>query len=408
LNFVKAAMHIAQMKIEQGFDQERLDELQEKRLKALISHCAANVPRYKGYRGMDELRSFRPITKEELRDAPGSFMADGIKEPLIAHSSSGSTGVPVTVHHAYEEDTFCFALEAHQLTEAGLTPFDLQARICDYRLGSGIMQKAGIFRRHYLSVQDRIEELYAQLLIIRAHALHCYPSIMAPLARHNLTTGRKLRFRLAFSASETVSPQARRIIAESFDCDMRDSYGSCETSWVAWECEKGGMHIHPSTIVEVVDGRGNPVGKGVEGIILVTPLWKRAMPLIRYRIGDHGSLGGRCSCGRGTKTLATISGREDDFITLQSGLKVSARAINLMDDVPGLKEYQIVQEETDRLVFRYCPSSGTLSDAWRKEIASRIIMGCHGEEVRVEFEESSGLARGRSGKLRTVVSKVRA
>jgi phenylacetate-CoA ligase len=408
LNIAKVAGIVARMKLEQWSDQEQIEELQEKRLKSLISHCAANVPRYKGYglRGMDGLASFQPITKKELRDHPESFMARGVTGTLHPHSSSGSTGIPITVYHSDDDDAFSLALDAHQLTEAGLSPFNLQARVCDYRLGAGIMQKAGIFRRQYLSVQDGVGKLHSRLLSIHASVLHCYPSIMASLARYNNALGKKLRFRLAFSTAEAISPMAREVIADSFGCDLRNIYGSSEMSWVAWECEKGSMHIHPSTLVEVVDTVGTPLGKGKEGGLLVTPLWKRTMPLIRYRIGDMGSLGGKCSCGRGTQTLASISGRDDDYITLPSGVRVSARSFNIMDDVPGLREYQIVQEEIDLIVFRYRPSS-PLSDAWRKEIAARITRSCLGERMKIELQERNMIERENRGKLRTVISKVR-
>jgi phenylacetate-CoA ligase len=270
------------------------------------------------------------------------------------------------------------------------------------------MQRLGIFRRRYIHVQDSIKDIYGKLVTLRASALHSYPSIMAPLARLNLAQGGKLRFRMAFSASEALPDGARKTITESFGCDLRNMYGTTETSWVAWECEKGSMHVHPSVIVEAVDERGARVKEGNEGNLLITTLWKQAMPLIRYRVGDRGSLGGRCGCGRGLQVLSSIMGREDDYIILPSGAGVSARAINLMDDVPGLREYQIVQERPELLVFRYCPVSGSLSDRWRQEITERMLKGCLGEAVAVEFEEADRMARGAGGKLRTVISKVQA
>jgi phenylacetate-CoA ligase len=140
--------------------------------------------------------------------------------------------------------------------------------------------------------------------------------------------------------------------------------------------------------------------------ILVTSLYHRTMPLIRYRLGDRIKLRkDPCACGDPLPAIETVVGRSDDFVTLPSGRKVSARAINLLEGVEGILEYQIVQQERDLFVVSVVPI-GVL-DAPKEEEIERIIQrGCGDEPIRVEVRSTSGIGRSRTGKLRAVVSNV--
>jgi phenylacetate-CoA ligase len=175
---------------------------------------------------------------------------------------------------------------------------------------------------------------------------------------------------------------------------------------VAWECEAGEIHVHSdSLILEVVDSNGNLLPQGKEGEIAITPLWRNSMPFIRYLIGDRGALGTKCKCGRGTHILKKLIGRCDDFILLPSGRKISARAINLLDDLHSLKCYQIIQKKKGKIIFRYVPSKDFGQSA-KALVKKRILQGCRGEQLGIEFEETERITRGITGKIQTVISEI--
>jgi phenylacetate-CoA ligase len=404
MNLLSCAMHLARLKVEQWQEPRLIRESQEKRLKALLGHCAANVPRYRDYdaRSIEDLAELDIVTKEDVRDSPQEFMARNVSGPLEKLHTSGSTGMPLTICHTAEEAAYCYSAESFQLMEAGFTPLDRMARICDFTAKPNVLQRMGLFRTYNIHVKDSIERIYQKLEELRPSVLHCSPSIMAQLARCNKGLG----LRLAFSGMEVLTPGTRRLIRSSFGCQIRDIYGSVETSWIAWECERGSMHVHPSTIVEVVDRHGRAVEDGEEGMLVMTPLWKKAMPLLRYRLGDRGSLGKRCPCGRGTQVLSSILGRDDDCVLLPSGRSVSARSFNFFEDAP-VREYQVMQESRKRIVFRYVPLAGPLGPEWEEEVKNRLMKGCLGEITDIGFEEAQTLRQRPGAKLRTVVSKAR-
>jgi phenylacetate-CoA ligase len=89
---------------------------------------------------------------------------------------------------------------------------------------------------------------------------------------------------------------------------------------VAFECpEHSGLHIwHDSFLVEIIDPKtGEQLGPGERGELVVTPLVKEAMPLVRYRTGDITMLiDDECPCGRGPK-LGRFTGRSDDMLVIR-------------------------------------------------------------------------------------------
>jgi len=76
-----------------------------------------------------------------------------------------------------------------------------------------------------------------------------------------------------------------------------------EAGITGYECpaHPGGVHLLASEIyAEVIDPEtGRPLPPGEEGELVVTPLGRLAMPVIRYRTGDRVRLAaGPCACGR--------------------------------------------------------------------------------------------------------------
>ena len=101
-----------------------------------------------------------------------------------------------------------------------------------------------------------------------------------------------------------------------------DSYGLSELfgPGVAFECmERDGLHIwHDYYLVEIINPQtGEVLGDGERGELVVTPLLKEAMPLIRYRTGDVTfRMEDGCLCGRMQK-IGRITGRSDDMLVIR-------------------------------------------------------------------------------------------
>jgi phenylacetate-CoA ligase len=210
--------------------------------------------------------------------------------------------------------------------------------------------------------------------------------------------------KLIMCNGEILTPEVRKRIQQAFQCPVVDSYGAAEVFRIAIECRNQQFHILPdSAIVEIDETTRNSDGSAE---ILVTPLYLRTMPLIRYRLGDRITLSAeRCSCGSSWPVIAKVLGRSDDLLTLPSGRRISPRALNTLDHVEGLKEYQIIQKRPSVFDVHVRPSPG-FSEGSRAEIERAIITGCAPDRVSVRVIVADTLRRAQTGKLNAVTSEV--
>lgn len=106
-------------------------------------------------------------------------------------------------------------------------------------------------------------------------------------------------------------------------------------------------------IVEPVDHGGMPVQQCAVGErLLVTVLFSRTVPLIRYELSDHVGVGGRgCPCGRSFALLTGIEGRVEDVLQLPGPagqISVPPNVFHNVLDELTLARWQVVQEPSGR------------------------------------------------------------
>ena len=111
------------------------------------------------------------------------------------------------------------------------------------------------------------------------------------------------------------------------------------------------------------------------GEVVVTNLFSRAMPIIRYRTGDMAQFGTEeCACGRGLPLLKKVEGRQTDFIVTPDKRVIHALAvIYVFRECPEINKFQViqvVQETLDTLIVTVVPV-GDLPSAVRE----RLIRG---------------------------------
>jgi phenylacetate-CoA ligase len=210
---------------------------------------------------------------------------------------------------------------------------------------------------------------------------------------------------VVFATAEPLYDFQRSVIQSVFRCPAAVEYGCRDAGLVAIECPSGGLHIGVEGMtVEVLHGLD---GSGTErGELVLTNPYSYAMPIIRYRTGDIGSLEPtRCACGRGLPLLRSVEGRRTDFLVTADGKVMHAlAAIYILREVPGIHEFQLVQERLDLLRVLVVPEAGLAADA--ADHIVRRLEGLFGGGTSIEVELLDALPRLGSGKHRYVVSKV--
>jgi phenylacetate-CoA ligase len=158
-----------------------------------------------------------------------------------------------------------------------------------------------------LAVLDRLARHPPMLVVAYAPAIY----ELARFAERHAIPVRSQRAIVTLPG--TLDNVMRAAIERVFNCEAFNEYCSRAVGPVALECEAhAGLHVAPwANYLEVVDAGGWALPAGEEGQIVITCLTNYAMPLIRYAIGDAGSLApaGTCICGRDCQRLATLRAR---------------------------------------------------------------------------------------------------
>jgi phenylacetate-CoA ligase len=192
--------------------------------------------------------------------------------------------------------------------------------------------------------------------------LHLTPSYALYLAGVMNNEGldpKDFSLRRAYMGSEPYSEETRKKIEKFFKIDVYNSYGLSEMNGpgVAFECtEKNGMHLwEDKFIIEIIDpDTGERMPEGEEGELVLTTLYREAMPILRYRTRDIAMIiPGKCKCGRTHRRISRIIGRTDDMIIVR-GVNIFPQQIErvLMGIKAVAQNYQIVLESYDQMTVR--------------------------------------------------------
>lgn len=214
----------------------------------------------------------------------------------------------------------------------------------------GASLRSGLVPTLRLDVTDPVGETVAALNRFQPRALVGYASALHPLAIEQLAGRLKISPQAVMSASEVLTPLAAREMAKAWGSTPFDVYAATETACIASPCVYLNRHLYEDLlIVEPVDQDGRPVPRGTTGAkVLVTVLFSRTLPLIRYEMSDSVKLGGRgCPCGRSFTLLEDIEGRIEDVLVLQGRagpVSVHPIVFHHVLDHAATAGWQVVQE----------------------------------------------------------------
>ncbi len=421
--------------IEAALERERLtpDQLrawQEERIAELLHRAATRVPYYRDYwtdrrrhgdqRSFERLEHWPVLTKDTLREQPLAFVADDCEpKRMFPVQTSGTTGKPMRLWRTRAANRAYYALmEARIRRWNGVSWTDRAWAILG---GQGVVPAGrtappywvwnGAMHQLYLSANHVSPEsaaaFHGALEHYRPTHLIAYASSASALAHELTQSGLEYRgFKAVIANSEPIRPSQRAAMTKAFGAPVRETYGMVETVAGASECAEGRMHLWPDMgMVEVFDDSEDQlVAETAPGRLICTGLVNPDMPLIRYLVGDRGSLasaGEACACRRSLPILKSIEGRSNDLLLAPDGRRVYW--LNPVFYGVPVREAQIIQEELRRVIVRYVPDA-TFDDASGATIAARLRERLG--DVDVRLERVAEIPRGPNGKFKAVVCQV--
>ena len=199
---------------------------------------------------------------------------------------------------------------------------------------------------------------------------------------------------------------ARELIESSLGAPVVDCYATEETGIVAWQCPSGdGHHIDTDLVwVDVVNADGSPCAPGETGELVLTNLYLKAMPFIRYRVADLGAFTAEpCSCGRTLPLLRRMQGRKMELVQTQAGQVIHPMALmSVMESVGGVRSYRVAQPGVGKLELRVRWADDASPDA---RAAATAIIGDRlhmllGKETQVDVVDAGSLSEQLGGAVR--------
>ncbi len=420
---------------EEVISKKELEELQLKRLKWVVRHAYDNVPFYHkklkeagitpdDITRREDISKLPFTTKEHLRENYPFGLFAVPKEKLVRlHTSSGTSGKPKVVGYTARDLENWTNMVARCLYMVGVRESDIFQNMVNYAFftgGLGFHDAAELIGAMVIPAGVGNTERQVQYMVdFGTTVVHSTPSYALHVKEvaEELGLFDKLSLRIGCFGAEPWSKNTRKRLEDSFGIKAYDSYGLSEMNGpgVAFECpEQNGLHIWADHyFIEIVDPEtGEQVSEGERGELVLTPLTKEALPLLRYRTGDITFImDDECSCGRTHPKIYRILGRADDMIVVR-GINVFPSQIeHVLMQIPEVGDHFLVvitrngslDEITVKVEMRDEVFTGELSDLQRiQQRVQRALQRELGLRTNVELVEKGTLERSK-GKAKRVL-----
>lgn len=412
-------------------------ELQEKQLRNMISFAYKNVPYYhklfnqlklepSDIKTVEDLEKLPILTKNIIKKNWEDFKPvnlDSMKYSVFP--TGGSTGAPFRFR-LLRYDRFLSAAMLYRGWGYG-----------GYKLGDRMILMGGasldvgidsymVTRTHEISRNIRklssydmgTEDMRRYVKVINsfkpefirgyASSINFFSSFINQ-EKIEITTPRAI-----FTTGEKLMPHMRKNIENTFGREVYDNYGMNDGGISAFECpEHNGLHIDTERgIMEVVDNNNLQLENGV-GEILATSLHNYAMPFIRYNTGDIGHIiNETCGCGRGSKLLKEVIGRQHEMLQTPEGKFVYGGFFNyILKEIDGVVEFQVTQKKLDKIIINMVLEKDLDEkqlNTIRKQLGTiREIVKRKSDGWEVEFKYVDKIERtSYAGKYKYVVSEL--
>ena len=442
---------------------EHVQALGQQRLRALVAHAKANSPFYQEHlRAVDPerfaLEELPTVSKPTMMENFNRFVTDRrlklaemeafmrdparlgqwyLDEFALSHTS-GSSGLQAVIVQDRAMMELLFALQmlrGSSLTRSAkaiLQRVFKRTRLAVVTIGQGFFPSASALayepkgattfvERKWLTRIEPWSEVVIQLNEFQPEVLLAYANVLEMLSREALAgrlqigTGKPLR--QIINMSEPLSDGAKRLVEQAFGLRVTDNYAMGECMALTTACPQGhGMHVQADwAILEVVDRNFKPVPPGQPGEkVLVTNLYNRVQPFIRYEICDVVTMSPEpCPCGLPLPLILKVQGRTDEVVWIKDGdhfRQVHPYVfVDMLDEFPAVGWYQITQTDRNRFLLRAVPAPGRTVQ--KEDLIQIMHSGLQrfGLEklIRLDIEVAKDVAPDpKTGKLKRISSKI--
>jgi len=202
--------------------------------------------------------------------------------------------------------------------------------------------------------------------------------------------------------SEMLFEKDKQLLEKQFDIPIVNEYGASELDLIAFQNPEDEWQVNSETLlVEILDENNQAVPNGTSGRIVITSLFNKAHPFIRYDLGDIGILDEKSTPKK--PILKKLIGRTNDVAVLPSGKKSPGLTFyyvtkSIIEDDGNVNEFVIKQTKIDSFEIDYV-SELELSNKQIQKIEQAITLYLE-PNLFFTFNRKTTLERSNRGKLK--------
>jgi phenylacetate-CoA ligase len=410
----------------QDISEEDYSEYVTKKKEEIVSHHLKENDFYKEFSNLSHFRSWDEVpvmTKADLQKPLTERLSKGFAiKNVYVNKTSGSSGHPFV----FAKDKMCHALTwAEIMNRFAWHGIDfntsLQARFYGIPLDKVGYQKERLkdklstrYRFPIFDLSDKKLEGFLKVFT-QKHFMYIngYTSSIVLFAKYLKKREVLLKevcpsLTCCIVTSEMLYDTDKKLMETTFGVPVYNEYGASELDLIAFENSKNELILNSETLfVEILDDNNKPVPNGMPGRIIITSLYNKVHPMIRYDIGDNGILSEKSTAKK--PILEKLVGRTNDVAKLPSGKQVPGLTFyyvtkSVIEDDGNVKEFIIEQIALDHFKITYVADE-VLTNSDTQKIKEAVITYLE-EGLTVTFNKVSVLDRANRGKLKQFVSKV--
>lgn len=400
-------------------EEEHQSFIEEQKTKIVAFHLENN-PFYKEIVGSTTLKNWNDLpilNKQNLQKPLMERLSNGyLPKNIYVNKTSGSSGDPFI----FAKDKYCHALTWSSIIyRFGWYTINFnrsfQARFygipMDFigykkeRLKDVLSQR---FRFSIFDLSDAVlEKILKKFQNKKFDYINGYTSSIVLFAKFLQKKNIVLKeicpsLKVCMVTSEMLFEEDKILLEKQFGIPIVNEYGASELDLIAFENPDGEWQVNSETLfVEILDENNQPVPYGKEGRIVITSLFNKAHPFIRYDIGDIGILDEKSTLKK--PILKKLIGRTNDVAILPSGKKSPGLTFyyvtkSIIEDDGNVKEFIIKQTKIDTFEIEYV-SDVELNLAQIQKIEEAIALYLE-PNLKFSFIRKKALERSNRGKLK--------
>ena len=442
LTVLETFFALQQLHKHDSWTRQQLANYQSRRLRALRDYAYQHSPFYQRFHkglydaplnqlpiltkkevmaNFDELVTDRRIHLEDVRLSLKHNPDSPYLKRYWISGTSGSSGKPGVFLYNLQEWGYVMTSFARGQNLAGVTlnPFSSHrfgfilsptSHHMTHRVGANM--SSPWTQLLYLSALAPIEHTVGRLNEWQPEVLGSYASKVGQLAQEQMAHHLGIQPRWVFTSGELLTPDISQLIEQAWGVLPFNDYAATETAVVAAECKQhNGLHAYEDLlIIENVDDQNCLVPPGVYGAkLLVTVLFNRTQPLIRYELNDNVIMSEEsCACGRPFARIVSIQGRQEETLYMPSLdgslIPIHPLVFDRVMDLNEIGSWQIIQRNDGLHVLVTGLSSKTAQSQLEQSL--RQALEAEGATSPCIFiERVEALKRTPSGKLALIKSE---